>query len=269
MPLLTIPIEVLKAPLQTSISLSTLDFPLLSITDSLHIAIAVSDFKTMVLHATTLNSMVSCAYSVPSRPLQFSYTAVGMRCEFTLTTIGSSGGAATSAALVKELGATRTRQQIETPTSASRQGSAFVQQSERGSLPPPRSSQMQMPPPNSVPGSRLNSSRGVKLGSNQDAASQSQRSAGINAQQDDEGLFWPDNEPENEDRQWGTVGEEDAVGWATGAQDEDELAPRGTFRDIDIGARVIASRRREFDETGESFIAPTQRAADVRGLFDD
>jgi len=256
--------------LQTSISLSRLDFPLLSITDSLHIAIAVSDFKTMVLHATTLNTLVSCAYSVPSRPLQFSYSVTGMHCEFTLTTIGSGGRAATSAVLAKEVGATRSRQQIETP-GIGRQGSAFVPQNERGSLPPPRSSQMEMPPPNGVPASRLNSSRGARLGSNQNAPPPSQQSAVVNAQQDDGGLFWPDNEPDNEDRTWGTVeerAEEDALGWATGAQDEDEFAPRGTFRDINSAARPSASRQRDFDETGESFIAPTQRAADVRGLFD-
>lgn len=266
-------LEILKAPLQTSISLSPLDFPHFSITDSLHIAIAVSDFKTMVLHATTLNALVSCAYSVPLRPLQFNYTAPGMRCEFTLTTIGSGEGAATSAALAKEVGSRRPRPHAETPVGASRAASVTtIQHSEPGSLPPPRSSQREMPPPSSVPASRLQSSRGARLGSNLNAPEPSQRSAAVTANQDDEGLFWPDNDVENEDRKWGTMEEreeEDALGWAQGADNEDEVPPRGTFRDINSAARPSASSRREFDETGESFIAPTQRAADVKGLFDD
>lgn len=83
---------------------------------------------------------------------------------------------------------------------------------------------MEMPPPNNIPISRLNSSRGGRLGSNQNAQpmSQSQRSAAASVPQDDDGLFWPDNDV-NEDRRWDTAEdreEEDALGWASGLQHE-------------------------------------------------
>lgn len=42
----------------------------------------------MVVHASTLRASVTALYTQPRRPLQFSYSGFGLRCEFTLQTIG-------------------------------------------------------------------------------------------------------------------------------------------------------------------------------------
>jgi cell cycle checkpoint control protein RAD9A len=88
---------VLKQPLQTAVSIDTQDFEEFDAIDNLHIAISVSDFKNMVIHAASLNADVSAAYSIPARPLQFSYSVPGIHCEFTLTTIGGERGGAAAA----------------------------------------------------------------------------------------------------------------------------------------------------------------------------
>lgn len=55
-------------------------------------AISVKDFRSIIAHAVTLATSVSALYSVPAQPLQLSYSKEGMRCEFTLMTIGDYQG---------------------------------------------------------------------------------------------------------------------------------------------------------------------------------
>ena len=78
--------EILKQPLQTAVTIEIADFEEFNVIDDLHIAINVKDFKNMVLHAETLKTTVAAMYSVPAKPMQFSYGALGIRCEFTLMT---------------------------------------------------------------------------------------------------------------------------------------------------------------------------------------
>ena len=56
--------------------------------ENLHVGINVKDFKAITNHAETLKTSITALYSFPSRPMQLSYHEHGMRCDFTLMTIG-------------------------------------------------------------------------------------------------------------------------------------------------------------------------------------
>ncbi|KAF6233759.1 hypothetical protein HO173_007971 [Letharia columbiana] len=84
--------DVLKQPLQTSITVDSLDFEDFKVEDQLHIGISVKDFKAIVTHAETLKASITALYSFPTRPMQLSYHEHGMQCEFTLMTIGDYRG---------------------------------------------------------------------------------------------------------------------------------------------------------------------------------
>ena len=182
-------IETLKQPLQTAVSIDLTDFIEFNAAENLHIVINVKDFRNMVIHAETLKTIVAAAYSQPGRPLQFSYSAFGMRCEFTLMTIGESSNAATQ-------GASRasTREPPPRQASASVSGSTLNR------------SHTEMPPPQR-PASRTTTETTRRLGSraeNQPFHSQ--------PDPDPESLFLPDED----DRQWEPVENldaEDMLGW--------------------------------------------------------
>ena len=90
--------DVLKQPLQTSITIDNLDFEDFKVEEQLHIGISVKDFKAIVIHAETLKTSITASYSFPTRPMQLSYYKYGMQCEFTLMTIGDyRGGSVTPA----------------------------------------------------------------------------------------------------------------------------------------------------------------------------
>ena len=84
--------DVLKQPLQTSISMNNLEFEDFKVEEQLHIGISVKDFKAIVTHAETLKTNITALYSFPARPMQLSYHEHGMQCEFTLMTIGDYRG---------------------------------------------------------------------------------------------------------------------------------------------------------------------------------
>lgn len=190
---------MLKQPLQTAVSLDTHDFDEFKVIDSLHIAINVKDFKTMVMHAQTLNATVTAMYSQPSRPLQFSYRALGMRCEFTLMTIGGELRAGTS--VQPSQGTTR-------PTSV---GPGMVT----------RNSSLDMPPP-PRPGSRSIPQQLRRLGTRQ-SSTQSSPGPGSNHDHDPDSLFLP---ADGDDKEWDPAEErndnEDMLGW-DGAPDNVSL----------------------------------------------
>lgn len=163
----------------------------------------------MVMHAASLNTSVTAMYSVPARPLQFAYSIEGMRCEFTLTTIG---GELRSVPAPNPNAARNISRQ-----SQSRAGS--VANDPTPSINARTASQQEMPPPG-LPASRLGANRGSKLGSNSNYLS-SQRSAVID--NDPESLFLPDD-PEDEDRRWNPAedqndDDQDMLGWAPSAQE--------------------------------------------------
>ena len=60
--------------------------------EKVHIGINVKDFKAVVAHAETLKAVITALYSHPTYPLQFLYQGHGMRCDFTLMTVGEYRG---------------------------------------------------------------------------------------------------------------------------------------------------------------------------------
>lgn len=152
----------------------------------MHIAISVKDFRNMVIHADTFKTSVTAMYSQPSRPLQFTYSKDGMRCEYTLMTIGDFAGAAVPAAS---------------------RGTTHEPQVRRAAVPgvQPTRTNPEMPPPQ-FPASR---SIGRPTG-NQEGPSASVRT---NADPDPDSLFIPNDD----DRQWDpndqTEETEDTLGW--------------------------------------------------------
>lgn len=85
-------IEVSKQNLQTTVAVDTLEFEDFSVEGNVHIAFSVKDFRAIGIHADSLDARVSAFYSRPKQPLQLAYDGEGVKCEFTLMTIGESRG---------------------------------------------------------------------------------------------------------------------------------------------------------------------------------
>ena len=194
--------DVLKQPLQTSITIDNLDFEDFKVEEKLHIGISVKDFKAIVAHAETLKTSISAFYSRPARPMLLSYQDRGMHCDFTLMTIGDyRGGSATPV-----------------PTAA-RQPSAAASverpQSHQKSAPvtaAPVTSAVKMPPPAEP------ASRSFTGGPLQSQKVQRPSPPPPKRSTNDDSLFLPAYE--DEDRQWGERNydeEEDTVGWSASA----------------------------------------------------
>ncbi|KAI9895074.1 MAG: hypothetical protein M1814_000299 [Vezdaea aestivalis] len=79
-------LEILKQPLQTSVTLDTYDFLRFDSEEGVHIAISVKDFKALAAHADTIDANISAQYTSPTRPMKLSYEAYGLHCEFVLMT---------------------------------------------------------------------------------------------------------------------------------------------------------------------------------------
>ena len=90
--------DILKQPLQTSITIDNLDFDNFKVEEQLHIGISVKDFKAIVTHAETLKTSITALYSFPTRPMQLSYHEHGLQCDFTLMTIGDYRGSSVTPA---------------------------------------------------------------------------------------------------------------------------------------------------------------------------
>lgn len=88
----------MKQPLQTSIAIDRLDFEEFEVEEKIHVGVSVKDFRAVIIHAESLRASIAAHYSQPSRPLQLSYNEHGMRCEFTLMTIGEYRGASVTPA---------------------------------------------------------------------------------------------------------------------------------------------------------------------------
>lgn len=82
---------VLRKPLQTSIAVEADEFDEIDVEDKLHIVISVKDFRSIIQHAGIAGSDLCARYSLPSKPIQFSYAADAMVCEFLIMTVGERG----------------------------------------------------------------------------------------------------------------------------------------------------------------------------------
>ena len=52
---------------------------------------SVKDFRAIIQHAGATGSDLSARYSIPAKPIQFSYHGDGINCEFLLMTVGERG----------------------------------------------------------------------------------------------------------------------------------------------------------------------------------
>lgn len=89
--MLTLFLAVLKKPLQTSISVSSDEFGDIDVEDKLHIVISVKDFRAIIQHAGIAGSELFARYSLPAKPIQFSYSSDAISSEFLIMTVGERG----------------------------------------------------------------------------------------------------------------------------------------------------------------------------------
>ena len=226
--------DVLKQPLQTSVTIDSLDFEEFKVEEQLHIGINVKDFKAIVTHAETLKTSITALYSFPGRPMQLSYREHGMQCEFTLMTIGDyRGGSVTPAPAA-------VRQVSTAPAESSQSRQSTVQTTVR---PKPTN----MPPP-SQPLSRSLTRE-----------SQSQRIQRPSppppkASLDPNSLFLPAEE--DDDRMWGERNyddEQDTLGWDASANNVSLILKLTPSSYRKIGSKLGRSKKR----TAELFEATT------------
>jgi len=118
-------VEILKQPLETSVSIHTDEFESFNFDPNVHVVISVKDFRAIVHHADSLRTSLTARFSGPNKPLQFSYHYLGIHAEFTLMTSGDYRDANSSSRTVKVPTA---------PLTSSRQTSAAP--SQRSTIPP-------------------------------------------------------------------------------------------------------------------------------------
>lgn len=227
--------EILKHPLVTAVAVNTSDFEEFNVPPGLHIVISVKDFKAIVIHADTLKTSLKACYSLPTRPLQFSYGCDGLLCEFTLMTSGDYNSAAA----------------LSTPAPAAVQSGRAVSRAISAATSENREDRTMLPP--IEPASRRSARR--QVGSRQ--ASSPARP------QDPESLFV--NQEEEEDTQWEPAdynNEEEALGWDASADRNASNFP--TFQDSGSFSRPDAGQGNAENMEG---IAPTQRVSQIKGLW--
>ncbi|KAK3171891.1 hypothetical protein OEA41_003975 [Lepraria neglecta] len=240
--------DVLKQPLQTSITTDNLDFEDFAVEEQLHIGISVKDFKAIFTHAETLKTSITALYSFPTRPMQLSYREHGMQCEFTLMTIGDyRGGSVTPApAAVCQVSAAPAERPQRRQSTAQIPPATTLQKSTT------------MPPP-SEPASRSFTREP------QSQRTQRPSPPPPKASLDPESLFMPIDE--DEDRVWGERNyddERDTLGWDASAKNASDLD--GVGRGTANSSRLEPYR--PWQEDLSSRIAPTQRISDIKTLFD-
>ncbi|MCJ1254509.1 hypothetical protein MMC24_002324 [Lignoscripta atroalba] len=241
--------EILKQPLQTSVSIDTLDFEEFAVEEKLHIGISVKDFKAIITHAETLKTTITALYSHPTRPLQLAYQGHGMQCEFTLMTIGDfRGGSITPAPSI-------IRDRPSRPSS--------MQDTTRASEQDHLRRDVEAMPPPTQPASR----NIVREPATQRTARPSPPPP--KASVDHESLFLP--QEDEDERQWDERNfdnDEDVLGWdASGDNDSFAAGSFHTTVDHRLPARSIQSDSGL--DANDRRIAPTQRISQIRGIFDD
>ncbi|KAJ6032119.1 Rad9/Ddc1 [Penicillium herquei] len=260
--------EILKFPVHTSVATDKKDFEEFLVEDNMHIAMNLKDFKAVVSHAETSSATVTARYTRPCKPLQLAYGFEGINAEFTIMTRGESDGEdapPSTRASIPQLSRQTPAPATPAPISVSRSDSL---------RPTPNT---QMPPPLA----RNRSIRPLNGTSTQEHLSQRPTSenpsnlTSASASMDFDSLFVP----QDDDRQWDEVNEEDEpqdiLGWdATGGQvcydlsdakclaDYIQDAFEGTLRDAEPGfpnSRTSQAPTAQ-DDMG---IPPTQRMSQV------
>lgn len=214
-------VDVLKQPLQTSITIDNLDFEDFKVEEQLHIGISVKDYKAIVTHAETLKTSITALYSFPTRPMQIIYHECGMQCEFTLMTIGDyRGGSITPAPAAL-------RQVSAAPTEKAPSRQSTVQTAVQ-----PKTTTM---PPPSQPLSRSFTKEP------QSQRTQRPSPPPPKASLDPESLFLPVDE--DDDRIWGERNyddEQDTLGWDASANNVNAIVIVDAVNSQEVRIRLWA-----------------------------
>ncbi|KAL9094699.1 MAG: hypothetical protein Q9165_002969 [Trypethelium subeluteriae] len=234
--------EILKQPLHTAVSVDIKDFEEYRAEEKAHIIISVKDFKAIVGHAESLGVALRAQYSHPNRPLQFSYTRGGMKCEFTLMTTGTSRDSAVRKLTEGVEGRTDTRSK-----------SAPSTRSESRSTDTPGS--LQNPP---------NASRKTLR---QRGLGSVTRATPRDSDPEADSLFVPLAE---DDRRWEPLEErepeDDTLGWD--ASEEQDSVLRPNFSNNAHLADPGVEGAFDADTAPIDRVEPTQHVSQIRGLFD-
>ena len=217
-------VDVLKQPLQTSITIDNLEFENFKVEEQLHIGISVKDFKAIVTHAETLKTSITALYSLPARPMQLNYHEHGMQCEFTLMTIGDyRGDSVTPAPATVRQGSAASAERV-----LSRQSTVqTVVQPKRTTMPPP-----------SQPLSRSFTREP------QSQRTQRPSPPPPKASLDPESLFLPADE--DDDRIWGEKNyddEQDMLGWDASANNVRSLSMVHAINSLELGSKIRRSTK--------------------------
>lgn len=116
--------------------------------------ISVKDFKSIVAHAGTSNTIVKALYSHPSSPMQLTYIDEGLLSEFILMTTGESRCASVSlAANVSRAGSKRpaSRQPLEATPGSKRAAHSEMPPPPKNAAPSLKSKISRLSPPGAQP----------------------------------------------------------------------------------------------------------------------
>lgn len=120
--------------------MSTSSFSHFRVADELHIILSVKDFKSIISHASILDTEVTASYSHPSKPMQIKYGDDAMKSEFILMTLGDYRGQSAT----PQPAAANVREQAQRQSRESQVPQQLQQQSSAGMRLPPS---MSMGPP--------------------------------------------------------------------------------------------------------------------------
>ncbi|KAI9689775.1 MAG: hypothetical protein M1822_009657 [Bathelium mastoideum] len=234
--------EILKQPLHTAVSIDIKDFEEYSAEEKIHIIISVKDFKAIASHAESLGVALRAQYSQPNRPLQFSYSTGGMKCEFTLMTTGNSR----SSSIPRQTEAATERAQTRSSEAPSTRSTN-------------RSTGRSELAPSAAPASRV-MSRQRNLGS-------ASRAVPLRPDPDSNSLFVP---AADDDSRWQPLEEQeehgDYLGWD--ASDERDSALQSHFGSNRRVAGLDGQGGPDIPVVPTDGVEPTQRVSQIRGLFD-
>ncbi|KAL7946771.1 Rad9 domain-containing protein [Trichoderma barbatum] len=262
---------VLKKPLHTSIAVETDEFDDIDVEDKLQIVVSIKDIRAITQHAAITGNAIVARYSLPARPMQFSYASDAISCEFLIMTVGERGGNPAQRTKKVRKGAANKNNSIAKAMphleATSRRGSATPsqttadiqrQQTATPSMPPPSSSRQ---PPNPTP--RLSAARASasRIGAFDFRPSQRPPPPTLRS----ESLFVEDEawEPVRDDDE---DGDEDArLEWDHSADPNPSVSHMGRTDDSRPSGHEPAE---EMQPTAaeSTFLDPTQRLSDVQGL---
>ncbi|KAK5132813.1 hypothetical protein LTR08_008614 [Meristemomyces frigidus] len=234
-------------PLETAIAIHTEDFEDFHMQEQMHIVISVKDFKAIVTHAETLRGSISAHFSLPTRPLQFSYQSFGMHCDFTLMTTGDLRGASSTPKPKFITTRSSSRQPSVAPTIASRSTS-------------------EMPPPARPTVNKPFSSQSQRLPA---AKAQVRQQSATETDPESDSLFLPGDEDQTWDPPNYNVNDgEEMLGWD--ANNEHPSASfHPTFRDSGSAARPPSQQhQRQASVESQEGLEPTQRLSQMHAMFD-